>query len=235
MTVQYHLNEEPCYHIDFAVYAHEYIQNGNLYLARGKPTSDSTDRYWQLDDPIGLIKIVRERFSNDNDNYQFRRSIRDLKRWKDVKFSTEGHSAPIGIGITIAAYYWFSPTYTIVDPFQNKRKYNDLLALQTLVNQMILNFKWVQYKGEWAERLVVTVPVQPLTDLFEKMTNVQMSDFRNKLLILLSVLQDAEKEADPVVACQKLQKQFGDDFHVPELKETAQARGPAIISSGDSA
>ncbi|HMN15770.1 MAG TPA: hypothetical protein PKD55_25925, partial [Bellilinea sp.] len=207
----------------------------NLYLARGKPTSAPADKYWQLDDPKGLIKIIRERYADENDRCQFRRCIRDLKRWKDFKFSLEGHSAPIGIGITIAAYNWFSPIYTVIDPLQNKRKYNDLSALRALVNQIISNFRWMQHNGEWVERLIVKVPVQPYSDLFEKMTNAQMSAFKDKLKTLMSALEEAEKEADPVVACQKLQRQFGDDFPVPELKETAQVKGPAIISSGNSA
>lgn len=235
VTVQYHLNEEPCYHVDFAIYAHDRYQSSDLYLARGKPTSAPADKYWQLDDPKGLIRLVQERHADEDDRCQFRRCIRDLKRWKDNKFSHEGHSAPIGIGITIAAFYWFSPEYTVVDPFQNKRRYNDLSALRKLVSLMIANFRLVQHEGEWAERLVVTVPVQPYSDLFEKMTNVQMGGFKEKLEALLAVLEEAEKEADPVVACKKLQKQFGDDFPVPEVKETAQVRGPAIISSGNSA
>lgn len=235
VTVQYHLNNEPCYHVDFAVYGHETYQSENIYLARGKPTSQSADKYWQRDDPKGLMKIIQDRFSNEEDRGQFRRSIRDLKRWKDNKFSPEGHAAPIGIGLTVAAYNWFSPSRILVDPLQNKYKYQDLKALQSLVGQLLSHFAIVQHDNEWAERLVVNVPVQPYDDLFEKMTNAQMADFKDKLTALQNALDEAEKEADPVVACKKLVKQFGDDFPVPEIKETAQARGPAIISSGNSA
>lgn len=235
VTVQYHLNKEPCYHVDFAIYAHDSYQSSNLYLARGKPTSVPEDKYWQTDDPKGLIKLVQERHADEDDRCQFRRCIRYLKRWKDYKFPQKGHSAPIGIGITISAFYWFYPEYTLIDPFQNKRRYNDLVALRKLVSSMIANFRFVEHDGEQAERLVVILPVQPRSDLFEKMTNVQMSNFKEKLKALLTVLEEAEKEADPVVACEKLQKQFGDDFPVPETKETGQVRGPAIISSSTSA
>jgi hypothetical protein len=66
------------------------------------------------------------------------------------------------------------------------------------------------------------------------MTNLQMKNFKEKLESLYDVLVEAENEADPVEACEKLHKQFGDDFPVPELKETGQVRGPAIVSSSSS-
>jgi hypothetical protein len=235
VTVQYHLNNEPCYHVDFAIYGNDQYQSSNIYLARGKPTSQPEDKFWQLDDPKGLIKLVGERFTDEDDRCQFRRSIRYLKRWKDIKFSSEGHAAPIGVGLTVAAYNWFAPSKTLVSVFQNKYEYNDLEALRQLVSCMISNFTYVQHDGETAERLVVIVPVQPYSDLFEKMTNIQMGDFKEKLSKLLAALNEAQKEADPVAACEKLQKQFGYEFPVPEIKETAQHRGHAISSSGESA
>jgi hypothetical protein len=235
VTVQYHLNEEPWYHVDFAIYSKDGYQSNKIYLARGKPTSKADAKYWQLDDPKGLIKLVDERFSNEEERSQFRRSIRYLKRWKDIKFSPEAHAAPVGVGLTVAAYKWFNPSRTLVDPFQNKYKYNDLEALKSLVSNMILNFTFVQHDDETAERLVVNIPVEPYCDLFEKMTNLHMGAFKDKLSTLFRVIDEAIKEADPVAACEKLQTQFGDDFPVPKVKDTAQPRGPAIISSGNSA
>jgi hypothetical protein len=235
VTVQYHLNKEFCYHVDFAVYGNDSYQSSNIYLARGKPTSTAAEKYWQLDDPKGLIKLVGDRFTNEDERSQFRRSIRNMKRWKDIKFSPDGHAAPIGVGLTVAAYYWFLPSKTLIDPLQNKYKFNDLEALRSLVSGMISHFGYVQHDGEFAERLVVTVPVQPYCDLFEKMSNAQMKDIKDKLSTLLNAIDEAKKEADPVAACKKLRGQLGDDFPVPEPKDTAQPRGPAIVSSGNSA
>jgi hypothetical protein len=114
VTVQYHLNDEPIYHVDFAVYAHDQYPD-NLYLARGKPTSTKEERVWAYDDPKGLIALIRGQFSdNENDQAQFRRVIRGAKRWKNLKFSPTGHEAPTGVGITVAAYYWFKPNKKIV-------------------------------------------------------------------------------------------------------------------------
>jgi hypothetical protein len=236
VTVQYHLEGEPIYHVDFAVYSHEGDINGNTYLARGKPHSSPERRVWQPDDPKGLIEAVRNRFSDEEDRKQFRRVIRYLKRWKDIQFPSDGNAAPIGIGITVAAYHWFSPRHTLIDRFQNKRRPDDLSAMRSFVDQLLWNFRLVNQNGELAERLIVHLPVQPGNDLFEKMTNLQMVNFKQKLEELNEVLQEAEdQEADPTEACRKLQTPFGDEFPVPELNETAKRKAPAIVSSSSSA
>ena len=235
VTVQYHLRKEPLYHVDFAVYAQDGYST-NIYLARGKPTSKENDKKWELDDPRGLIKAVREKFTDENDRLQFRRVIRSLKRWKDVKFSPDGHEAPIGIGLTVCAYYWFSISKTLVDPLKMSYEYNDLDATINFINAMLSQFRLVgNNNGRELYRLSVHLPVQPYNDLFEKMTDIQMTNFKEKLEELHRALIKARDEVDPVEACKVLRKQFGDDFPVPEIEETAQKRGPAIISSSSAA
>lgn len=235
VTVQYHLRKEPAYHVDFAVYAKDGFSE-NIYLARGKPTSDESDKKWEIDDPKGLIKIIREKFTDENDRMQFRRVIRSLKRWKDVKFSPDGHEAPIGIGLTVCGYKWFSIFKTVSDPVKLGYTYNDLEATLHLVSAMLNNFYAVANNGEKVlYRLNVQLPVQPYNDLFEKMTDLQMTSFKEKLEILLNALTEARNETDPRESCKILAKQFGDDFPIPEIKETAQQKGPAIISSSSSA
>ena len=39
VTVQYHLDNEPIYHVDLPIYTHDGTDSGVIYLARGKPTS----------------------------------------------------------------------------------------------------------------------------------------------------------------------------------------------------
>lgn len=235
VTVQYHLDDEPIYHVDFAVYAHDQYTDNIIYLARGKPASPPEEKIWKIDDPKGLIKVIREKFSDEDDRLQFRHVIRYLKRWKNLKFSPNGHEAPTGIGLTVSAYHWFSPSKVLVDLLSQKYRYNDLDALLNLVNNMLVRFVPIIHDGESANRLVVELPVQPYNDLFEKMTNSQMDSFKERMERLRDVLQEALKEADPVEACKMLQKQFGDDFPVPEMKETGQRRGPAIVSPSSAA
>ena len=86
VTVQYHLNDEPCYHVDFAVYTHESDDSDSIYLAMGKPHSSEDRKYWMKDDPKGLIEAFRNRFDDKEEKAQFRQVIRYLKRWKDIKF-----------------------------------------------------------------------------------------------------------------------------------------------------
>jgi hypothetical protein len=235
VTVQYHQDDDSLYHVDFAVYARDGYTK-NIYLARGKPTSPEDEKKWEVDDPIGLIKLIRELFADKKDREQFRRVIRDLKRWKDVKFSLDGHSAPIGVGLTVCGYHWFSVSKVSSDPVKMSYEYNDLAATLSLVNAMIAKFIVVSIEdGKTLYRLRSDLPVQPYNDLFQKMSDIQMTDFKEKLERLRDALIAARDETDPREACIILRRQFGDDFPVPELEETAQKRGPAIISSSSSA
>jgi hypothetical protein len=235
ITVQYHLDGEEIYHVDIAVYAHDSYSEDNLYLARGKPHSKPENKFWEPAAPKELLNLIRNHFDNPDDRGQFRRVIRYLKRWKDVKFSPDGNAAPIGIGLTIAAYRWLKPKFTWIDMFQNKRRYNDLLATRDLVDAMIQLFSLTLHDEEFVERLEAKLPVRPYNDLFEKMTNKQMKDLQESLVSLNSSLDDALDETDPMEACRQLQTQFGDDLQVPEIDETGQKRNRAIISSSTSA
>lgn len=79
------------------------------------------------------------------------------------------------------------------------------------------------------------MPVAPFTDVFSKMSNAQMATFKQRLTNLRDKLREAKECTDPREACKKLQKVFGDDFPVPEAKDTARQMAPAIISAGSSA
>lgn len=235
VTVQYHLNKEPLYHVDFAIYASDGYST-NMYLARGKPTSEESDKKWEIDDPKGLIKVIREKFTDESDRLQFRRVIRSLKRWKDVNFSPKGQEAPIGIGLTVCGYNWFSISKPILDPVKMSYGYNDLDATINLVNTMLSHFLIVKNNGgRVLYRLNSQLPVQPYNDLFVKMTDIHMTNFKEKLESLRDAMVDARDETDPHEACKILEKEFGDDFPIPEIEETAQKRGPAIISSSSAA
>ncbi|MEY2831676.1 MAG: hypothetical protein RLZZ574_934, partial [Cyanobacteriota bacterium] len=240
VTIFYQQNDEPVYHVDLAVYCQS---DEKIYLAKGKLNSSEDNKIWEEADPHGLSKLIKEHYSerlrrseaDRDDDKQFRRIIRYLKRWKDVQFSQDGNAAPIGMGITIAAYYWFKPEKTVIDVFANKFKYKDLEALSQFVQKMIDNFTFVWRDEEYVERLEVILPVVPNCDLFSKMSNSQMTNFKEKLENLQKVLEDAIAEADPTEACELLQKQLGDDFPVPEKKDTAEKRSKAIVSSSASA
>lgn len=225
VTVFYQKGDEPVYHVDLAVYSDESCNSdGKKYLAKGKLNSSDDNKYWEVSEPQKLADTVGNRHSGD-DKKQFVRVIRYLKRWKDFKFSSNGNAAPIGIGLTIAAYNWFSPNKT-TDNVANTSKYNDLQATRGVVSGMLNNF---------SDRLRVYLPVEPYSELFEKMTDNQMTSLKEKLEDLLEALDSAIGEVDPVKACEALKKVFGDDFPVPEKPDTGEKKGRAISTASASA
>lgn len=232
VTVYYHKDGKRIYHVDLAVYS-DGSQNddGKDYIAMGKENSQSEYRFWEVSNPKALSDEILGRFTDSHDRKQFRRVVRDLKRWKDVKFVADGNAAPLGIGLTVAAYKWLRPSYT--DIFAKKP--DDLRAIRNLVLDILNSFTLTYHDEEWVRRLVVNLPVEPWNDLFERMTNKQMSEFEEKLQALKDALDEADREADPHEACKILCKQFGEDFPVPEKSETAKRKSVAMVSSSGSA
>lgn len=236
VTVYYSKNDEPIYHVDLAIYSDSANNDdGNTYLAKGKRNSAAEHRYWEESDPIGLISLIRDRYDVAEDRSQFRRVIRYMKRWKDEKFSTSGNAAPLGIGITVAAFYWFNSVYVISDPFSGKRTYDDLEAMLRLVENIISHFQYKFIENEWVYRLVVELPVAPGKDLFEKMTNNQSNNLKLRLDDLRDALQEAKGEAAPEEACKILAKHLGGEFPIPPKQETAKVTAPAVVSSNSQA
>ncbi len=235
VTVWYTVAGELAYHLDLAVYSDgRSNSDGKTYLAKGFSGSAAENRIWEESDPLALVGLMCKRFEGE-DQAQFRRVICCLKRWKDENFRSDGEAAPRGIGLTSAAYRWFSPNFTVTDWMTGAREYNDLEATRSLVHNMQMQFVPTVHEGEYAYRLCCPLPVPPGNDPFNRMSNKQMSAFRGKLQTLKQALDDASRETDPVVACTILSKVFGSDFPIPSKEETAKSVGPAVISSNVSA
>ncbi|WP_437595769.1 cyclic GMP-AMP synthase DncV-like nucleotidyltransferase [Sorangium sp. So ce590] len=237
VTVFYQEAGEDVYHVDLAVYSGaEKNPDRQDYLAKGKQNSATEHRIWEQSDPQGLCDRIAECRQSEH-REQFRRVIRAMKRWKDERFSKDGNAAPKGIALTAAAYHWFQPSTRTIDAFANKTADDDLDALDRFVQTMIDNFQqvWSDEEQRLTPRLKVGLPVVPYSDLCAKMTNPQMRDFKERLGNLKAALEAAKKDDDAHSACKELQKHFGDDFPVPDKIETAEKRGRAITSSGNSA
>ncbi|WP_441001167.1 nucleotidyltransferase domain-containing protein [Fodinibius sp. SL11] len=237
VRVEYSTGNDPQYHVDLAVYSLEenpysLIIDDEYQLARGKQNSLDEYRFWEDADPKGVIEEFKSQFSGEEDK-QYRRIIRYLKRWKDLQFRNDGNAAPVGIGLTVAAYNWYSPKYE--DIFSNDL--DDFSALESFVGSMLNNFSevWDEEEEEYVERLVAKLPAEPYNDVFSKMTNIQMEDFKSELEDLKQGLQDASDEPDPHEACKILRRYFGDDFPVPEKKDTAEKKSRGISTSSASA
>lgn len=207
-------------HVDIALYCKE---NDNYFLARGKLGSSDENTAWEDADPKKLRDKINEVQTNSEDRDQYRRNVRYLKRWKDIKFKNQ-ENRPTGIGISVIGLDKFAPECT-VDTISNVKQYDDALALKKFVEKIINSFQKIydEETGEFFDRLEVKLPVKPYTDVYCKVTNNQMEDFKKKLEDLKETLNDAIYMSDLHDATELLKKQFGDDFPVKEQAETARA------------
>ena len=210
VRVQYHRAGEGIYHVDLAIYSgNTYNWDNQIYLAKGFLGSAPENQIWEPADPRGLINDFQRRFQGQNENRdQFRRIIRYLKRWKDVNFSVNGNERPTGISLTACAMNWFQ-VRTAHNFYAQRGGYDDLRALKNLAESILNQFSF-------GSRISVHLPVPPYNDLFEKMSDKQMQNFKIKLAGLISVhLRNAEEVPNDFLACSALRRAFGDDFPLP--------------------
>jgi hypothetical protein len=235
VTVYYKLDGVQAYHVDLAIYAYD-DSRSQLFLAKGHQDADAQNRAWESSDPVGLCTWVEQRFTDEAEESQFLRVIRALKRWKTEKFKQDGHNAPTGIGLTVAAGQWFSP-HLRRDAFTQKTTFHDLEAMRRFVETLVGQFYCAGNKedGSTLYRLQVPVPVPPGKDIFERMSPGQMTTFRKHLIQLHALLSRVAEEPDPVEACRMMRKDFCEEFPVPGKNDTGQSRNKAISGSGISA
>lgn len=228
VRVQYIESGLPKFHIDFAVYSDGKSNiNNKTYIAKGKPESPQNEKLWQESEPKKLKDLVNNRFDEDDQKMQFKRTIRYMKRWKDFKFSNTKDGRPTGIALTSLAYKGFTP-YT-KESFTGNLQVDDLKAVTEFVKFILGEFDL------FTDKISTKLPVPPHNNLFEKMTDVQMKNFKKKLEDLKSALLDADAEPDTHEACKILKGQFGDDFPVPPKEETGQSRRKAVAGTSESA
>ena len=227
VTVQYQSNGESLYHVDVAVYSSGGSNSdGRDRLAVGRRGSSEENRSWDVSDPAGLSSVVLGRFTG-NDRHQFRRVVRYFKRWRDDNFSSDGNAAPNGIGLTVGTFDDLVCRYFDVVAGEP----DDLSAIRDVTRGLLSRFRqvWDSEHEQPVWRLSVNLPVDPWSDVFEKMTNRQMGDFKTNLEDFLEALEFADDVVDPVAACEKLRKVFGSDFPVPARKDTGKKTSSAAV------
>lgn len=228
VTVKYKKDGELAYHIDLVVYAYEDKDNtdSQLYLARGKKYSSEENKKWEEADPKKLTETIMDKYSDSDDRSQYRRIIRYMKRWKNIKFSSDGNGEPPGIGITLLAYEKFSPSKTY-DYLEEKYNYNDLEALINFVQQIKNTFTLKEYsteRKEWLYKIEINLPVTPYSNVFSKMSDIQVTEFKKKIDTLADDLNAVKKESDIVEQCTKLNKIFGSDFTIPAKENESKSQ-----------
>jgi hypothetical protein len=218
VTVEYMKGNSRELHIDMAIYCTD--SAGVTQLARGRDTDPANTeyRFWEASEAKKLNEKIVDAF-NGKDRDQWRRVVRYLKRWRDLKI---GHKNIPSIALTIEAMNRFKPVFSSVDD-----KPRDLIALRDFLESMLE--RWV------GSRLQVWLPVETRCDLLKDVSDIQMDDFKVKLTKLRDVLNDANKEADSHEACKLLNGQFGEDFPIPPKSSTTQQNRGAITPTGRSA
>ncbi|MBB4637491.1 cyclic GMP-AMP synthase DncV-like nucleotidyltransferase [Longimicrobium terrae] len=210
ITVKY--QTLPC-HVDIAVYCDGSMSRDGLpRLAMGKNRSGEEFCGWEVSDAMALNSEIFGSYAED-ELRQFRRIVRYLKRWKDVSFAAEGNAAPRGIALTVASHEYF--TFRC---FRDGTP-DDLDALTEVVQGMLNSFtvrplRWWVLGGD-SHTVTITLPVEPHTDLCERMSALQVKNFYEELKRLLDALEIAGRGRSAAKACSVLQGVFGGDFPGP--------------------
>src|SRR5579862_3925576 len=182
---------------------------------------------WRPADPPKLLDHVakcREPFAGTEDNDtktdQFRRCVRALRRWNDVRKPFEDEQKPTGLAYVLLCCEKLAPAKFLDD------RPDDRKALQTIARNVSQAFF----------RITTKKPTPEYEDMFSRLSDDEMTQFKKDLGKLANALEKAGSMADPVEACKLLQKHFGSDFPVPEPEETAKrSNAPAITISSVSA
>ena len=231
VTVTYKKDGEAAYHVDLVTYVYEDKDDSDsqLYLARGK-NRDSEETCWEKSDPVGLVEYVNDKYKGDDnkeDREQFRRVVRYIKRWKNKKFSSSGNAEPPSIAITLIAVDHFEASKKY-DYIEEKYCYDDLQAVISFAKeiQKLFVFKEVNENGRLMYTIEYNLPsslnFESDVNLFRKMSDNYMTDFKEKIDDLVDDLEAVKSETDEVEQCKMLSKIFGDDFPIPEKKNAAQ-------------
>lgn len=217
------------YHVDLAVYAQpEMDKSGDLPLSWGK--ENAATKEWQTNRPSRLGELIKETFPDAANRKQFRRVLRALKRWRDIKYkSATSHAAPVGVGLTICGLTMFVPQ---VDVFNGTD--DDRLATERFVRSMLGAFRnscWSTKDAAYGRRLVVLVPFAPGKDVFERINNNNMAKLEELLTALLSDLEAAGQAETNTEACTCMRRQFGTDFPEGEDEPDESTKGSKTYPS----
>lgn len=210
------------FHVDLVVYAWWTDAFG---VEQFRLAHDSNG--WRAANPPGLLDHVdsaRVQYDGTEDNEtktdQFRRCVRYLRRWDDVAMPTEGSAKPSGLAYVLLTIQKLRPSR-----FFNGDA-DDRTALKLLADSAASTFG----------RLVAMKPTPEYEDMFQRLSDDEMTELKERFGKLSDALRDADQEPDPVKACKILLTVFGPDFPVPAPEDTGKKTyGPAIITSSSSA
>jgi hypothetical protein len=209
------------YHVDLVVYACWTDELGQDQCRLAHKTNG-----WREADPIALIacvKVARKPYEGTEDKAtqtdQFRRVVRYQRRWIDEEIPVVSKSKPTGLAFVLLSITRLRPTLTWMGlP-------DDRAALEALARDV----------SQTIGRVIAKKPTPEYEDMFTCLTDDEMEALKVRYGIMADALRKAGEVADPVEACQILEKVFGNDFPIPEPEETAKKTyAPAIVTSSSS-
>jgi predicted nucleotidyltransferase len=212
------------YHLDLVVYAFWQDASGAEQFRLAHKSKG-----WRMTDPPGLLQYVddyRTTHFNDTEDSetktdQFRRCVRCLRRWNDYRLPYEAEKKPVGLAYVLLAIQRQLSRHT-----RPQGGCDDRAALVDFTRRV----------SQTVGRVTAPKPTPEYEDLFERLSNSEMDEFKHDLGALAGALEFAGQTSDPVEACKRLQEVFGPDFPVPEPADTGKrTAAPAIIVSSTSA
>ncbi|MGB6129574.1 MAG: hypothetical protein WBG30_12545, partial [Psychrilyobacter sp.] len=204
VTVTYSKEGDEIYHIDFPIYAKD--EDGNLYLARGKETTEKYE--WEPSDPEGLNEYFRDNYQDDEGN-QKRRIIRYIKQWKQEKYNgSNGNEIPPSIGLTLLGCNDFKYSY-------DGEYWNDLEALHLTLQDILGKFT-IYYDG--SVNISCNLPKTPWSDVFYKMRDSEehLKTFYKRFKKFADNIENAYNAEHDHEAAKYVIKSLGDKFEIPE-------------------
>lgn len=212
VNVSYYENGVEWMHIDLPLYAK---CDDKVYLARGREFAEKYS--WEIADPKGLNDDLCGKI---NKNEQLRRVIRYIKKWRNDKYenSTLDHEVPPSIGLTYLACDCFISSVT-------SEGEDDLRALQQTMLNMKNRFTLTYEDGKLMKADISRyLPVEPYTDIFQKMKDSSDSygvTFYNHLSTAVQNLTDAINVESEHDAGNCVKKVLGEEFKVPERQASS--------------
>lgn len=214
------VNYSQGYHLDLVCYS---VWNEDVYKLAHKTQG------WRATEPKKLLAHIAEHqkwhFGDTDDSLtktnQFRRCVRYLRRWNDVRTPFEHKDKPTGLSLVLLAMQGGLRATEFLDG-----RSDDLGALVGFFSSLL---------GK-SQRLVAPKPTEEFEELLAHLSDAAMEKLQSDLGQLRDALESAQKNLDPTAACETLVPFLGTDFPVPDSKEIAKrSSGPAIISTSSSA
>lgn len=213
VTAQYFKKGEKHFHLDYPVYKKV---NDEYFLAIGKEHSQEEQKLWEKSDPKGLLEWVKspKKFKSQEEQAQYKRLIKYLKRWRDFSFSEGDRKKVYSIGLTVMVGESFCKSIS------SDGDISDIKSLKKTVNTILseyFTFTGNDSQGNAQYEIKVNLPKRPFNDIFVKHGKTVGTTIQRKL-------EQLKRNLDLVIGEPNLKKQceilsnnvFGDDFPIPE-------------------